>query len=239
MVQEAGLDLSRFGAIVGIALLLGVAPQAPAAAQPLLPDSPLATLLQPQKLDRSRPLLPQRDLTGSQADRRAGAGTRASPCERPAPGRAVTGGSGQPSGPVSGGGSGPGEYARYMPGATTPTPSSGSPPTTQPSAPSTAAPRNKGVDRPLYGGNDRPLWGFGQPRPDSPAAKPTTAGQDVPAQSASAEAAPESTIPAPVRDRPLWADRSLTGAADPMPDDSANGSPAALPCPPGSLLPQR
>ena len=226
MVQEARLDLIR---VLAVALLTagGARAQPLVQSSPLLQERPLTTLLQPQKLDRSRPLLPQQA---------AGAGTanRATPCARPG-GPAGTGSSqAKPSSTPSifGGGSGPGDYGRYLPGATT-QPSSA--PTTR-AAPSPApanslpATRTTGVDRPLYGGTDRPLWDTGERRPSSGTpGKPTTgkSPQSADGEAANKDSAP-SGVAAPVRDRPLWADGSLMVPVDPAARSGSAGEVA--PC---------
>lgn len=216
MVQEARLDL--IAPLAAALVLLGAAP---AYAQNLLPDQPLlsspplTTLLQPQRLDRSKPLLPQ-DV----------ARTPATPCQR------VTAGAGMPApasaaspGRAATGGSGPGEYGRYMPGAaasgTLPTDSPAKPGGTRSAAPAdkpvtpgagTSAP-SRGADKPLYGGIDRPLWNTGEQRAPSNGA--ATPGEGA----GSAALSPDAPVAIP-RDRPLWNDGTpvqpgapLTGAA--------------------------
>ncbi|RZK91924.1 MAG: hypothetical protein EOO66_11100, partial [Methylobacterium sp.] len=117
MVQAARLDLTRVAAIVLLTALASPAAWAQPVAQPapLLQDPSLTTLLQPQKLDNSRPLLrPSGEGTGS-----SNPAARNAPCTRqgaaPATGAAGARPGAAPS--VFGGGSGPGDYGRYLPNA--------------------------------------------------------------------------------------------------------------------------
>ena len=216
MVQAPRLDLIRLAtALLALSIPLGAQAQPLAPSSPLLQDGPLTTLLQPQKLDRSRPLLrPEESGSAESASGRGAPCTRQSRAAGPAPS-------------VLGGGSGPGDYGRFLPSA----PSTASPSTaatstaatpnaaTRPgsaSAPAGAAPpaRAPGVDRPLYGGTDRPLWDTGDRRPVT-AGKPAPSSDTERTATATATAAPAGTAPAPPRDRPLWGDGSLMASADP------------------------
>lgn len=199
MVQAPRLDLIRVAVAVAVVVVLTAAASSAASAQPLAPaspllqDGPLTTLLQPQKLDRSRPLLPQAGEGTGSADSTPG---RTTPCTR----------QGKAAGPaplVLGGGSGPGDYGRYLP---TP-PSSAAAPTAALRSGSTSSPvgtapptRTPGVDRPLWDTGDRRATTAGKPAPSSDADK--------------AAGATASPAPAPARDRPLWADGSLLPSAE-------------------------
>lgn len=217
MVQAARLDLTRVAAIALLAALASPAAWAQPAMQPapLLQDRSLTTLLQPQKLDNSRPLLrPGGEGAGSPD------AARTTPCVRqggtPATGAAGTRPGAAPS--VFGGGSGPGDYGRYLPNA----PASSITASAAP-RPAGSPARSPGVDRPLYGGTDRPLWSTGDRRPSSDTAAQSSGGQssaDKPLQPSGATQA--SGIPAPgtsqnrlPRDRPLWGDGSLMASTDP------------------------
>lgn len=220
MVQAARLDLTRAVA-VAVALLAALASPAARAqpvvqSAPLLQDRSLTTLLQPQKLDNSRPLLrPSGEGMGS-----PDASNRNTPCVRPggAPSTGAAGTRPRAAPSVFGGGSGPGDYGRYLPNA--PASSSTASATPRPAAPS--AP-NAGVDRPLYGGTDRPLWDTGDRRPPSDTAGQPSAGQSSAGKpSQPSGATPTGGTPAPgtpqdrlPRDRPLWGDGSLMASTDP------------------------
>lgn len=223
------MDLIR---VLAVALMAagGARAQPLVQSAPLLQERPLTTLLQPQKLDRSRPLLRQ---DGESAGT-TGTVTRNTPCARPggSAGSASSAARFSSTPSVFGGGAGPGDYGRYLPGSAT---SSSNVPTTLPSrpgastAPASTAPaaRNTGVDQPLYGGTDRPLWDTGERRPLSGTPSKPTTGKS--SQSADGDrASGPSGSPAPARDRPLWADGSLMGSADPA-DRSGSGG-AAAPC---------
>jgi len=214
VVQAARLDLTRIAVIALLTALASTTARAQPAAQPapLLQDPSLTTLLQPQKLDNSRPLLrPGGEGTGS-PDATANGNT---PCVRqggvPATGAAGTRPGAAPS--VFGGGSGPGDYGRYLPNAAAP--SSTASATPRPAAPPA---RNSGVDRPLYGGTDRPLWDTGERRPPSGTASQSSPGKPSQPSGAAqttgtpAPGTPQSRLP---RDRPLWADGSLMASTDP------------------------
>ncbi|MGI4808958.1 MAG: hypothetical protein ACRYF2_12735 [Janthinobacterium lividum] len=223
MVQAARLDLTRVAAIGLLAALASPAALAQPAVQsaPLLQDRSLTTLLQPQRLDNSRPLLrPSGEGAGS-----PDAANRNTPCVRqggaPATGAAGARPGAAPS--VFGGGSGPGDYGRYLPNA--PASSSTASATSRPAAPST---RNPGVDRPLYGGTDRPLWDTGDRRPSSDTTSQPSGGRSSGSQSSAgkpsqpsgatqaggtpAPGTPQDRLP---RDRPLWGDGSLMASTDP------------------------
>lgn len=200
--------ITRLSTIALLSLLA-----APARAQNLLPDRPLlsspplTTLLQPQRLDRSKPLLPQDAVR-----------TPGTPCQRPA-----TGSEPRPATPAASrgraatGGSGPGEYGRYIPGAaasganpsaavTNPTGTGSAAPADKPAAPGSSTPASsaRGVDKPLYGGIDRPLWNTGEQR--APLGSNSTVAGD---KAATATLNPDSAAALP-RDRPLWEDGSST-----------------------------
>lgn len=61
MVQAARLDLIRPLAVAGLVLSIAGGVRA----QPLLSNPSLTTLMQPQRLDRSRPLMPSAPLSGT------------------------------------------------------------------------------------------------------------------------------------------------------------------------------
>ena len=172
--------------------------------------------MQPQRLDRSRPLVSEDRAAGTRSGLRQGV----SPCDR-AGAASPGGGATAPTRPsLYGSGSGPGGYGQYIPGA---------PPPTDPSGNKQSA---AAADRPLYGGTERPLWDTGARRPAAAAAKPaptTTASSGEPGKDpASAAPAPPSMIPAPVRDRPLWVEGGLSGPLAPAPAaGSASDSAAA------------
>ena len=235
----------QYGLALGLAMSLGGAAQA----QPLMPNPGLSSLLQPQRLDRSRPLVSPDRSAGTQSGLQPVRPGEATPCERGAaasPGGAAAASTG-PS--LFGSGSGPGGYGRYMPGAppagsgtTSSSATTPQPGTSQPGANRAAAT----ADRPLYGGVDRPLWDSGERR--SAAASGSAPGKTASAAQATrtpAATAPTGTapagagpvqpnaLPAPVRDRPLWAESSLSGLPAPLPGP-ASGTGTATGSSPGA-----
>lgn len=110
-----------------------------------------------------------------------------------------TEGSRRPGAPnVAAGGSGPGEYARFVPAGRT----GAAKPPARAARPSAAVPG----DRPLYGGVDRPLWN--QSSPSTPRETPSdgAAASDAPAAPATASAGV---------DQPLWGEPAAPCDADP------------------------
>ncbi len=160
-------------------------------------------------------------------------------CDRRGPAPSAASGAAVKTGPsLYGGGSGPGDYGRYVPGA----PPAGAPgQASAGAAPAAATTPATAGDRPLYGGNDRPLWSAGQ-QPRTPVAGPRgKAGS--PAEAAAERDPGDATtpqpnaLPAPVRDRPLWAEKGLSGLADPEPQPAPGLAPNALPGLAQSALP--
>lgn len=210
----------------GAAFMLGMTLLAsPVMAQ----DRPLTTLMRPQPLSRTDALSRQSRLFGedplANVDALAGTGSLSN---RP-PATRRTDAAGKPGGTatacdprtsagrrpafgVATGGSGPGEYGRFVDG--------GRGTATKPPAGTARATSTVPADRPLYGGTGRPLW-----RDGAPAKPATTARND-----AAAEESPGSTIdpvPTPGVDRPLWTDAGGTrAAADPC-EERAAGIPGA------------
>ncbi len=226
----------------GLVATFGAA--APAAAQNLLPDSSLTTLMRPQPLGRAQPLLPQ-DAPGGPPKR---AEAPAAPCARGAvigaPAPAARGAPAKPPRGAAYGGAGPGEYGKYLPGAAAEAAATAKPG-------EAAAPSAAGVDRPLYGGTQRPLWGsVGQTGTTAKAARPSAASSDPAAGGADSAASPNATPGAPAasavpRDRPLWAtgtpESPPAAAMAQLDDPSALGGygAALLPCSPNRAAPIR
>jgi hypothetical protein len=212
----------RPGLALGIMLLA-----APAFGQ----DGPLTTLMRPAPLSRQNQLFGDNPLTntdrlsgedslsGQQNSRGRAAADPAKPGDEAAacdPARR------RPTVPsLASGGSGPGEYGRFVDTGRT---ESAKPPASAP-RPSSAAPS----DRPLYGGTDRPLWNEGAPSaarqgPPRPGAS-ARADRDAPTNGTRGDdATAESRVaPAAGVDRPLWAEPGDTYAApaDPCATDAS------------------
>ena len=190
--------------VASIGLAIALMAGGPAQAQALFQDRPLDSLLKPRDLSSSKPLLPV-DKTGS-------------PCARAAPSARSDSGNqpanadeapGKSSAKTGSGGSGPGEYAHYLPGAA------------KPKTPARVDPvpnRDAGVDRPLYGGTDRPLWDtVTRPTTTTEGSKPTKPGQTA------ASNAPPATTGLP-RDKPLWSE----APASPLAGSATSANPGSV-----------
>ena len=188
--------------VASIGLAIALMAGAPAHAQALYRDRPLDSLLKPRDLSSSKPLLPV-DKTGSPCAR-AAPSARSDSGSQPANAEAAPSKSPAKTGS---GGSGPGEYAHYLPGAA------------KPKTPTRVDPvpnRDTGVDRPLYGGTDRPLWDTVTRPATTEGSKPVKPGQTA------ASNAPPATTGLP-RDKPLWSELP----ASPLAGSAASASPGS------------
>lgn len=229
MVQKARLDLS-VAAALALAVLAG-----PALAQ----DGPLTTLMRPQPLAGPSSLGRNDDLTRSEqlfgddplASVNALSGTGSLSNQRPAtrpadpakPGKEAAGcdprTTARPAFGLGSGGSGPGEYSRFVDNGRG---ADGKQPEAAAERPGTPP-----GDRPLYGGTDRPLWNDGTPSPARRgAARARVAGETRQRPAGGTRQAAGSDAPAgpaPAFDRPLWGDAVPAPSAAAVPCQTRQG----------------